>query len=226
MSRIFLLGSGPSLVHTPMQELAKEDLFVMNKFGMMDEYHGWGLKPKYYLKIDHNTVDMTHKEEIAWAHQNCEHLYLWRMFRDGFPEGHPNKDTLPDGVGDLSNTTWLEKCQDSLYRYNNVKATTNWHLPELCTSFGGMSVMMQLSYLLGYDEIYLVGCDLGYKADSRYNHAIPNYHKDIRDKAEADTGSQLALHKMAKRCCPVPIFNATVGGELEVHPRVNLMDIL
>lgn len=79
---------------------------------------------------------------------------------------------------------------------------------------------------LKYDEIYLLGCDLGYTSNVNDNHAIPAYTTDKRDKSEMDNGNMLHLHKMAKRCCPVPIYNATVGGELEVYERVNIWELL
>ena len=197
------------------------DVMVMNKFGRMAEHHGWKIKPKYYFKIDHNTVDMCHKEEIQWGVENCEHLYLWEMFKTGYPEGHPNFDTMPDGVGELANTTWIPKCKD-YFHWDNWKAVKEWHLPELCTAFGGMSTMIQIASTLDYDEIHLLGCDLGYTNDVNKNHAIPAYTTDKRDKSVMDNGNMTALHKMAKRCCPVPIYNATIGGELEIYPRVTL----
>lgn len=223
--RIFLVGSGPSLTDTPMRLLKDEDMMVMNKFGRIDEYHGWGLKPKYYFKIDHNTVDMSHREEIMWGFKNCEHLYLWEMFKYGYPERHPNHDVLPDGVGNLPRTTWLKKCEHTPYHAGNSKAAHEWHEP-LCTAYGGMSVMIQIAVNLGYDEIYLLGCDLGYTSDVNQNHAIPAYTGDRRDKSDMDNNNMLALHKMALRCSPVPIYNATVGGELEVYPRKDIWEII
>ena len=229
MKRIFLVGSGPSLVNTPWELLKREDLMVMNKFGRMDTYHGWGMRPKYYFKIDHNTVDRTQVEEITWGLNNCEHLFLWDMFRTGYPERHPNYETLSKGVGDIPNTTWIEKCPEKCrqYYYDNHKATTEWHMPTLCTAFGGMSTMIQIASMwLGYDEIYLLGCDLGYTPEQSKNHAIPNYTIDKRDKSALDNGNMLHLHKMAKRCCPVPIYNSTVGGELEVYERRDIWEVL
>ena len=229
MKRIFLLGSGPSLVDTPMELLKDEDIMVMNKFGRMNDFHEWGMKPKYYFKIDHNTVDRTQVEEISWALENCEHLFLWEMFKTGYPEGHPNLETLSEGVGDIPNTTWIPKCplKCRQYYWDNHAKTTEWHLPELCTAFGGMSTMIQIAAtLLDYDEIYVVGCDLGYTPYQEKNHAIPNYTTDKRDKSKLDNGNMLHLHKMAKKCSPVPIFNATVGGELEVHPRIDIWEML
>lgn len=229
MKRIFLLGSGPSLVDTPMELLKNEDIMVMNKFGRINDYHGWGMKPKYYFKIDHNTVDRTQVEEITWGLENCEHLFLWEMFKTGYPEKHPNFETLSEGVGDIPKTTWIEKCplKCRQYYWDNHAKTTEWHLPELCTAFGGMSTMIQIAAdRLEYDEIYVVGCDLGYTPHQELNHAIPNYTTDKRDKSEIDNGNMLHLHNMAKKCSPVPIFNATVGGELEVYPRVDILKLL
>jgi len=34
------------------------------------------------------------------------------------------------------------------------------------------------------------------------------------------------VHTVAKRSSPVPIYNATIGGNLEVYPRVNMLDVL
>lgn len=193
---------------------------------MISDALGFSMIPKLYLKIDHNSIDMTQVEEIRWAEEHGCKMYLWEMFKTGFPVGHPNYDTLSVGVGEVPNTTWLQKCKHAGYAAGNYKAAQSWHLPELCTAFGGMSVMMQIAVMEGYEEIYLLGCDLGYKADPRLNHAIPDYHKDMRDKSKLDTDSQLALHQMAKRSSPVPIYNCTIGGELEIYERRDMMDVL
>jgi hypothetical protein len=58
------------------------------------------------------------------------------------------------------------------------------------------------------------------------NHAIPHYTKDLRDKSVMDNGNMTTLHKMAKRCCPVPIYNCTIGGSLEIYERRKLEDVL
>ena len=151
------------------------------------------------------------------------------MFKAGYPEGHPNFETLSEGVGDIPNTTWIPKCPLKCRQYNwdNHCATIEWHLPVLCTAFGGMSTMIQIaSTVLNYDEIYLVGCDLGYTPHQELNHAIPVYTTDKRDKSEQDNGNMRHLHEMAKKCCPKPIYNSTVGGELETYPRKDIWELL
>lgn len=226
MSRIFLIGSGPSLRNTPLNDLAQEHTMVMNKFGRIAAELGVHIKPTYYFKQDHNTIDLTHKEEIQWGLDNCSHLFLWERFRDGYKPNHPNYDIMPSGVGDIPRTTWFPKCPDAAYQWDNYRRTQSWHLPTLCTAFGGMSTMIQIAVTLGYSEIYLLGCDLGYTPDVNQNHAINDYTKDRRDKSAMDNGNMLALHEMAARCSPIPIYNATVGGHLEVYPRADIHQIL
>ncbi len=223
-SRIWLIGSGPSLAKQDLNLLKDEDVMVMNKYGRMAEYHNWKIRPKYYYKTDHNTVDMSHKEEIEWGYRNCEHPYLWEMFRYGYPDGHPNKETLPDGVGNLPNTTWIKKCDHSIYQAGNSKAPTEWH-EGFCTSFTGMSTMIQIANALGYAEIILLGCDLGYTDDVNKNHAIPNYTSDKRDKSEMDDRNMLAAHIMANKCSKAKIYDASLGF-LDVHSHVLFKEVL
>jgi hypothetical protein len=224
--RIWLVGSGPSLKETPMDMLTGEDVMVMNKFGRIHSALGWRMKPTHYLKIDHNSIDMTQVEEIKWAEERGCKMYLWEMFRNGFPVGHSNYDTMPEGVGDIQNVTWIQKCKHTGYQWNNVKAVQSWHLPTLCTAFGGMSTMLQIAVKEGYEEIYLLGCDLGYTPFQEKNHAITDYTKDLRDKGIMDNGNMKTLHLMAIRSSPVPIYNATIGGFLEVYPRVDMKEVL
>jgi hypothetical protein len=224
--RIWLVGSGPSLKVTPMDLLIGEDVMVMNKFGRIHSALGWRMTPTHYLKIDHNSIDMSQVEEIRWAEVRGCKLYLWEMFKTGFPIGHPNYDTMPSGVGTPSNTTWIQKCKHTGYQWNNTKAVQAWHFPTLCTAFGGMSTMIQIAVMEGYEEIYLLGCDLDYTPMEELNHAISDYTRDLRDKSAMDNGNMLTLHQMALRSSHIPIFNATIGGKLEVYPRVDMKEVL
>lgn len=229
MSRIFVLGNGPSIAKTPIDDLIGEDVLVMNRANRIWKDLGFKLKPKYYFKIDYNYYDRgTWKEEIYWALDNCKKLYLWEQFRTGYKEGHSNHEEMPDGVGNLTsyNVEWISKCKKHTpYQAGNWKATQSWHLPTLCTAFGSMNPILQIA-AMQYDEIYLLGCDLGYVKDPKANHAVPGYNTDPRDKSEQDTRNMLHIHQMAKRCSPVPIYNAGIGGNLEVYPRVDLRKVL
>jgi hypothetical protein len=228
VSRIFLIGSGPSLKHTPINDLAGEDVMVMNKWNRISKELGFTIRPKYYFKIDYNSFDhLSWKEEIKWAAATCEKLFLWEQFQTGYKVGHSNYEHMPSGVGNLPgvNVEWIRKCKHTPYQWDNWKRANSWHLPELCTAFGGMSTMLQIA-AMEYDEIYLLGCDLGYTPDRTKNHAIPDYTLDDSNKVRMDNGNMQTLHDMARRSSPVPIYNATIGGCLEVYPRVDIYELL
>lgn len=226
-TRIFLVGSGPSLRSTPMDDLIGEDCMAMNKIHKIWTELKWKWRPTHYFKIDYNSLEkMWWKEEIEANAALGIPMFLWSMFQKGYPPGHANFDDMPEGVGSLSNTVWIEKCRHTPYHSGNWKAVQSWHLPSLCTAFTGMSTMLQIAVLMGYEEIYLLGCDLAYTPDRTKNHAIANYTLDTRDKSTMDNGNMLACHLMAKRSSPVPIYNAAPGGSLEVYPRVSLDEIL
>ena len=117
-----------------------------------------------------------------------------------------------------------------------------WHLPELCRRGGGASYALQMAASMGYDPIYLVGCDL-YKyrpPGPDINHFDPDYGpykirkstgKEMIGPAEWESlnehlilAHQMALRETAKM--GVSIFNATVGGQLEVYERKDIHAVL
>jgi hypothetical protein len=73
------------------------------------------------------------------------------------------------------------------------------------------------------DTVYLVGTDLGYR-EGRVNHFDDNYTKGAGELREIRYTELdiLAAHMVAARSYPGRIFNATIGGSLEVYPRVEL----
>lgn len=103
-----------------------------------------------------------------------------------------------DPIGEVPNTTWIPRCKKHhYYMADNWKAAQSWHLPEICTAFSGIGAVIQLAVQEGATEIYIVGAD-----------------------------EPAHVHQVAKRSSPVPIYNCTVGGALEVYERKNLLDVL
>ena len=229
--RLFILGSGPSLRNAPLDRLheAGEHTLACNKINLLWEeglVRHW--RPTYYFMADYDGQNGKNWKEWVLANAACKHLWLWDGFRDGFPPGHSSHEILPDGLGELPKTTWLARCPRHHYYQpaNPRMAGWGWHLPEICTGVNSISAMLQIGALLGYDELYLLGCDLGYTPDRALNHFSPNYSLFPFDKAATDNRNYLAAHKVANRDCPVPIYNATPGGMLEVYPRVDLETLL
>ncbi|MFA5808761.1 MAG: hypothetical protein WC935_00305 [Thermoleophilia bacterium] len=85
---------------------------------------------------------------------------------------------------------------------------------------------------MGYDELYVVGCDLGYRDADNQNWFIRGYLPPDAYKAEQARRWNRVLeeaHGIAMQECQkrgVKIANAGIGGELRAYPRVRLEDIL
>jgi hypothetical protein len=178
--------------------------------------------PTHYLLVDYNQQNpYNYWRECIDAHAGIP-KYLWTGFRDGHKW---YRDLEP--VGDVPNTTWIERCERHHYYMadNYRKRAESWHLPEYCTAFSGIGTLMQIAVQNGATEIYLLGCDL-YVPDYRQNFFVENYTDDQRPRQDLDNTNMTHVHMVAKRSSPVPIFNCTFGGMLEVHERRDFHEVL
>jgi hypothetical protein len=218
--RHWVIGNGLSLRHTPLELLKNEVTWAMNRIHLHYENTTW--RPTYFFMCDWNQQNPhNYWRECIDAHADTP-KYLW----DGFRDGHKYFPAL-EPIGDVPNTTWISRCERHHYYMgdNYRKRAESWHLPEICTAFSGIGAVMQLAVLNGATEICLLGCDL-YVADYSQNFVVPNYAQDPRDRSEIDNANMTQVHKVAKRSSPVPIFNCTFGGMLDVHPRKDFYEVV
>ena len=78
-----------------------------------------------------------------------------------------------------------------------------------------------------FDEIILLGCDLGFTGDGT-DHFCKDYYdykNDIILPAMREE-DMIYAHEIAKANTRIPIYNATIGGSLEVYPRVDIRKVL
>ena len=169
-------------------------------------YNKTDWRPTYYFCMDVNPNDRKCWNAIE-ANLDCKKLFLYDLWKDKFS-------------GD--NIEWLPRCKKHHpFPVHSRNAVQEWHLPTICTAHGSMSPMMQLAVTMGYEEIYLVGIDLFSRKKEHFDENYPFYAVwEERNKIENH------IHEVAKKSCPVPIYNATIGGRLEVHPRVDIRKVL
>jgi hypothetical protein len=189
-------------------------------------------QPTYYVKTDYSqfSPDDWHDEVIPML--GCRACLLWDVFRDGVKDkNQPFGDHIPEGLGEIANVTWVPRCEHHGYPIQ-VSSEPNWHEP-FCTAYNTISVMAQWAVKLGYKEIILVGCDLNY-SDGIKDHfmvgreptTLPYYSGVDEAYVERATKATLAAHEFIKEKCPIPVYNATLGGALEVHERVNFYELV
>lgn len=218
--RHWVIGSGASLKETPLDLLKGEITWGMNRIHLFYDQTDW--RPTFFFMVDYNQQNpRNYWHDCIRAHWETE-KFLWKGFRDGhvyFPDLEP--------IGDVPNTTWIDRCAAHHYYAgnNHSKRAESWHLPDICTAFSGLGAMLQLSVLHGASEIYLLGCDL-YGPDYGKNHMVEEYSSDLRDRSDTDNINMIQMHMVASRSSPVPIYNATVGGNLGIHPRRDVKELL
>jgi hypothetical protein len=236
--RAWLIGCGPSINDTPLDLLIGRDTFSLNKIHRIYPKTKW--RPTYFFYLDHATHDHLWRDPVDANTKTAQHMWLLDEYRTGLASGVDGNEFLSpeNAIGDIGKTTWLTRCkQHHYYSVGNPKAMQEWHLPDICTAYGGVSNMMQVAVQMGYEEIYLVGCDLGYQYDWHKNHFDPDYDfgnepqhdYEMAFKMQSDESSTKRGHEIAKIECDkrgVKVYNATIGGFLEIYERKDFLDAL
>ena len=218
MSRIFLIGNGASLNQTPLYLLKNEQTMGVNKIGAL-------YNPTYYVKIDYSAWEKDEwKNEVTPQVDSGKPCLLWDVFRDGVknPDA-PFGDNIPIGIGDYPNVTWVTRCEHHGNK-NNKDYDGIWHNP-FCTAWNSIVLMVQWAEKLGFDQIYLLGCD-GNFTNGIDDHFMPYYSEVDLNYTTRNNECVKRAHEMISRNVKAKIYNATVGGVVENYPRVNLAEVL
>jgi len=233
--RCFCVGNGPSLKDTPLHLLKDEYSFGLNKIS--DHYSETSWRPSFYVNV---TILTTNAE---WSRAAMKSMAQTPSFIDYglFPyvlEAKDGEFFVPDLVFPVGVT--------KTYRQDDPDPSLWSHdITESVSKYGSsMLSVLQIAVYMGFNPIYLLGCDLGWKpfgwGEKDPNHFSEDYWGDARvyetekvvvteGLANRYTADARSSHVLAKKVCDpmgVKIYNATVGGDLEVYPRVDLLDVL
>lgn len=228
--RVFILGNGPSLNRTPLELLENEYTFVTNRAYLLFDRLKW--RPTFYTALDWRVVpDVAHEINMLTG--------IVCFFEKRF------QSILRDG----SDVFWYthgpaRRSEDKIFSYN---------IHEGVRGAGSViGACIQIAFYLGFREIYLLGCDLGYKvtgsvkqdgddrfgtgvkhqltstADDDPNHFDPRYFGANRRWHDPNVKRMISGHEQCLKGVTEAggkIFNATIGGQLEVYPRANFRDL-
>ncbi len=197
--RCFVVGNGPSLLKTPLERLQAEITFACNRIHLLYNETSW--RPTYYARFEPHT--WAHDSDVFF--EECQ-LHIKSGEKCIFPHWE-------EELGTHANVEYINTCHHYKYAHTHKKFPRSLHLPMLC-DVNGITALIQLAHLKGFDEIYLVGCDLdgGHFTDA-YRGAV-------------ETERWRKCHELICDGLPAKVYNATLGGSLEVYPRVNLEEIL
>lgn len=213
-----MIGNGPSLKMMDLDLLKPEVTFATNRIYRAYKDGGW--RPTYYVRME-----STHENRVADAHDLTQIRHPCTMYlHKGL------KRVVPwDLLDPTTKVEFFHTCQHG-WPYHDDKEAPDWHLDKgihsICNFGTSVHAAMQIAVVLGYDPIYLLGCDLGFIQGGE-NHFVPGYSDGfILRPAEDVNRDAYSAHKAAARCSPVPIYNATKGGYLDMYPRVRMEDVL
>ena len=217
--RCFIIGNGPSLNQTDLTQLEDEVTFCVNGFFLKMPDLNW--TPTFYVVEDHLVAE----DRAVEINRLKGPIKLFPSYLgyclDEAPDtiffNHRARKSYPEGF-DFS-----EDASKITYTGCTVTFTC-----------------MQLAHYLGFREIYLIGVDASYDIPTNIEHQDsygtrildmqtddPNhFHPDYFGKGyrwhDPQVAKMLEAYQEAQRVTDLsgrPIYNATVGGQLEVFER-------
>ena len=213
--RCFILGNGPSLNKTNLDLLRDEYTFGCNKISLLYTARNW--HPSFYVMV---SSDIWRHD---WLFSTSESVKL------GIPcflnkEHTTYNQTVKSFFDDCKKLNSVYKIRVVGGRKGYPYADGCWSSDPMATATKWGTILLtcfQLAVYMGFKEIYLLGCDLGFAPgtsnfDPKYNPTHFDKHGDIHSHE---------AHVLAKRMTEkagVKVYNATVGGSLSVYPRKKL----
>lgn len=217
--KCFIVGNGPSLAKTNLDLITGQPSYACNNIHLIYGTTNW--RPTHYVRAEDRAF-VADGDHSGWITSVQTHLYMGiPCYMSGF-----YKDTAKG----YSNYHELKHCHEQVYDYDDPDAPDEWHLPMICQFGGSLIVAMQLAIKEGYDELILIGCDLGYK-NNKPSHFDPRYEHGKEGTAFYANRNNLWAHLCGinyhgRRGIPYNVINATIGGDLHLYPRQPLEELV
>ncbi len=210
--RCFVIGNGPSLKNTNLSFLRDEYTFGMNRIYLA--FEEWGFQTSFLVSVNDLVIEQCHTD---FSDLRIPKFFSWR-----------SKDLLyPDSQPDI-NTHFLHTTYTGP-KFNNLITNRFWEGATVTY------VCLQLAFCMGFDEVYLIGVDHSFdtkgianqtivSSGNDPNHFSPEYFgKGFRwqlpDLDTSEVSYQLANRNFLS--AGRQVFDATIGGKLEVFPKVD-----
>lgn len=229
--RCFIMGNGPSLNKMDLNIFQKEFVWGSNRCYLLFDRISW--RPKFYVAVDTRVVPDNADEINALSQKmpNCSFFF-------------PVHFRYQRILNSSKNVYWYQ--ENSLNEKKLPYSMFSTNAANFIYSVRTVTVaMLQLAVYLGFNPIYLIGCDTNYtvpktvqyenedankliSTEHDLNHFDPRYFGAGKKWHEPHVERMIFHYEQAKKVCDeinVQVFNATIGGNLEVFPRVNYQEL-
>jgi len=231
--RYFIMGNGPSINQMDLELLKNEVVWGFNKCYLLFDEITW--RPMFYATNDKRlTAHIASKiDQLVRQTDTCTFFFPSHYYQLEILQLYPN-------IYWFHEKPWRDN-QDSETPFFS-KDPSQYVSSAATVTIAGL----QLATYLGFNPIYLIGCDTAYSipdtvlyedseghnivstSNNDPNHFSPDYTSrgdkwtmpDVELMIHQYEQSKTALDEMG-----ILVYNATFGGKLEVFPRIIFKDI-
>jgi hypothetical protein len=208
----FIIGNGPSLNRMDLSPLGDCHTFGLNKIYLLCEKAD--LRPSYYVAVNPLVIQQGVGEIAKLA---CPSFLPF--------------DAAWELVGPRDHVYYLKTGAVWMFQKDLLE--------RVCEGSTVTYVAMQIAYYMGFKEVFLIGVDHNYAVKGSpneeqvlrgddTNHFDPGYFKGQKWNLPDMEGSELSygIAKYVYRYGGREIFDATLGGRLDVFPRISYEEAL
>ena len=243
----FILGNGTSLNKHDLNLIKDVPSFASNAIYLIFEETEW--RPNYYSCVDTVVLPDRSDEISTWIGKLKKTIFCFP--RRIFPHENPFETQSVDTIIEPKDNVCFFDTQPV-----NLEGTQGeiFSLPADNYIVEPMSVtitLMQLAVRLGAKKLFLIGCDTEYKIpawatimdqnspredkriildrDEDPNHFDPSYFGKGKVWHSPNTDLMIRHYEKVKGVCDknnIQVYNAGIGGKLEVFPRLHYKDAI
>jgi len=223
--RCFVIGNGPSLRQTDLTKLRGEATFGVNRIYLA--FPEMGFPTSYYVCMNDLVIEQCAADIQALS---MPKFIAWRSRR--WLANSPRNVGVnnPRSVGDKGENLYFLYTSYTGPKFGGADITGRLWEGATVTN-----ITLQVAYYLGFKQVILIGVDHNYTTQGKPNstvvsqgadpnHFNPNYFgKDFRwQLPDLDTSERgYAMARQAYEAAGRQVLDATVGGKLQIFPKVD-----
>ena len=243
--RCFIIGSGPSIKDQDLLKLHNEQTFVVNTFWNHPQYKE--ISPKYYVLLDGDVFPQPGQKLNFFVEQFLAKINLLSSCPTGFFFHVSSRDFME------KNNVFSNNKIHYIFSQGNLKDNLDFNIDiDKMVPYGKNVIVssIMIAAYMGFEEIYLLGCEHDFLAYPSYKHyekfphffsnpynlsekedtgyyamAIMPYEKHIYSSLILFKNYRLLKEKLAIKKPAIKIYNATPNSFLDVFPMVKFEDI-
>ena len=208
--KAIIIGNGPSLAKVNIDDLREVDTFSFNRAYL--SYEDWDFYPTYYAFVDRYRISLCYDEIHELLNKETK-IKKFILASNEYTETHFAKDPRVITI----NKDKFQWIRDSSVFGKYTEESLPKRIEPCPHSIGSVAITaLNFLYVLGYDEVGMVGVDARYVKDSDMNpeeRNVNHYREDYipgESWSDHNVGNDLAKWRVVKS-------NLDVSNKLKLY---------